>query len=208
MTDFIQDETYSKKFGAYKKILRLLNHDPGIFNLPLHAKIVDIGCGYGDLLKLLAERGYSQLIGVEPDPICREKNVSINISPGNLYNTGLACAQMDVVIINQVFHHVDDYKKALDEISRILAPNGVLCFMEPLNSFSRLLMDFLTFKTPLYLLPPISLRYAVMKLEVDTGLYPKFLNSQAEFHSLLNLRFNKVFLKKGIFFQFGKYVLK
>jgi hypothetical protein len=48
MTDFVQDETYSKKIGTYRKFFSLLNHDPKIFNLPPHSKFVNIEFGYGN----------------------------------------------------------------------------------------------------------------------------------------------------------------
>jgi hypothetical protein len=66
---FVQDPSYAGHFGEYRRILdSILNHDPAMFDLPRDAKIVDVGCGFGGMLQLMQERGYTDLVGVEPDP--------------------------------------------------------------------------------------------------------------------------------------------
>ena len=210
--EFIQDPTYADHFGAYRKILdRLLNHDPAMFSLPQGARIVDVGCGYGELLMLLQSRGYTDLIGVEPDPVCRQGAIErgLDARDGTLQTTGLPNAFADAIIVNMVFHHIDDYASAVTELSRILKPGGFLCIMEPAPTLLRRLMDFLTFKTPLpKLLPPVRTRFEVMKLEIETGLYPKFLAEQKQFLSALDGRFTKLWLKRAWLFQFGKFRLR
>lgn len=210
--DFVQRPEYAVNFGIYKKLLtRVLNHDPKMFELEKGALIVDVGCGYGDLLKVLKSRGYEKLVGVEPDALCREDCVKqgLDVRLGTLNKTELPDAFADVVIVNQVFHHIDNYDSAADELARILKPNGLLCFLEPSPTFLRRTMDVLTFKTPLpRLLKPVKTRYEVMKLEMETGLYPSFLNHQSQFHSAINSRFSRIWLRHGWFFQFGKYTKK
>ena len=209
--DFIQHQAYASRFGAYRAILsRLLNHDPAMFELPPASQVVDVGCGYGDLLKTLRARGYEKLVGVEPDPVCREAalNNGLTVREGTLTGTGLPDASADAVIVNEVFHHVDNYVRAVDEIARVLKPSGLLCFIEPAPTGLRRMMDFLTFRTPLpRWVPSVRLRYDVMKLEVETGLYPQFLSQQEGFHNALARHFKPVWLRRGWFFQFGKYVL-
>lgn len=206
---FIQDPAYAGHFGAYRAILhRLLHHDPAMFELPRDIRIVDVGCGYGDLLKTLRARGYTNLIGVEPDPVCRggARKIGLDVRGGTLAATGLPDASADAVIVNMVFHHIDDYASAAAEIARVLKPNGILCMMEPAPTVLRRLMDFLTFRTPLQKISKaVASRYAVMKLEMDTGMYPKFLADQEEFHAALERHFQKLWLRTGWFFQFGKY---
>ena len=197
--------TYANHFGAYRKILcRLLDHDPSMFMLPRDSRIADIGCGYGDLLRTLHGRGYTNLLGVEPDPVCRAR-AHFDVSPGTIEATGLDRESIDAVIVNNVFHHVGDYGAAIAELSRVLKPGGVLCFIEPLDTVWRLGMDFLTFETPLRFLPGVSARHSVMSLEMETGLYPKWLREQAEFHRDVSERFERLWLKPGWLFQFGKY---
>ena len=208
-SDFVQDSNYAGHFIRYRRILdRLLNHDPSMFDLPKHALIIDLGCGLGGMLEIMRHRGYTGLVGVEPDPECRTnaRNRGLDVRSGTLTITGLPDDFADVVIVNQVFHHIDNYGAALDEISRILKRGGLLCFMEPLDTLLRTGMDILTFSTPLrHIAPPVETRYKVMKLEMDTGMYPMFLAEQKQFRRLLDARFRRIWHRRGWLFQFGKY---
>lgn len=206
---FLQDPTYAEHFGVYRKILnRLLDHDPAMFELPRDIRIVDIGCGYGDLLKTLRSRGYMNLLGVEPDQVCREgaRREGFDVQSGTIAQTGLPDACADAAIVNAVFHHIEDYASAISELARILTPKGLLCFIEPAPTIFRRGMDFLTFHTPLpKISKAVATRFAVMKLEMETGMYPRFLAEQDLFHSALENRFQKLWLRHDWFFQFGKY---
>lgn len=206
---FVQAVSYAENFERYRNILkRLLNHDPEIFDLPKDAAIADLGCGFGDLLLLLKQRGYTKLTGVEPDAVCRRGAAAngLTVSEGTIANTGLSDAACDAAIVNCVFHHIDNYAAACEEIARVLVPHGLLCFIEPAPTMLRKAMDFLTFQVPLRkIVAPVQSRYDVMILEMETGLYPKWLRDQAEFASALHTRFDRVWHKTGWLFQFGKY---
>jgi SAM-dependent methyltransferase len=210
--DFVQDTAYAKHFHTYQDILkRLLKRDPGRgdFDLPKDALIVDAGCGYGEYMRRLADRGHTRLVGVEPDPVCREGacSVGLDVREGMLTATGLPDAFADAVVVNEVFHHISDYARASDELARILKPGGILCFSEPRNTLQRRAMDFLTFDVPLRkLVSAVEIRYQVLILEIQTGLYRKFLREQAAFHAAIERHFERQWLKKGHFFQFGKYL--
>jgi ubiquinone/menaquinone biosynthesis C-methylase UbiE len=209
-SDFIQDQSYASHFNEYKNVLsRFLNHDPEMFGLEKKQFILDLGCGYGDLLVTLHKRGYKHLLGIEPDPKFRKifNEKGINVLNGSISKTNLKDNYVDVVIVNQVFHHIIDYQSAVEEISRILKPGGFLCFMEPSPTYLRKLMDYLTFETNLPKLSKnVNKRYQVMKLEVSTGAYPAFLNNQDLFYTSINSNFDKIWLRKSWFFQFGKYL--
>lgn len=210
--DFVQDSTYASHFGTYRGLLdRVLDHDPSMFDLPREALIVDAGCGYGGLLSLLKTRGYLRLVGVEPDSTCRAGGLAagLDVREGTLTATGLADSYADVVIVNQVFHHVADYQAACTELARILKPGGLLCYMEPLNTLLRTSMDALTFQTPLrHIIPAVEARYQVMNLEMETGLYPAFLKGQKVFRRSLDEHFDCIWHRRSWFFQFGKYRVK
>lgn len=209
---FVQDESYAGFFFEYKKLLNgLLNHDPAMFEMEKHDAIVDTGCGFGDTLSSLAALGFSNLTGIEPDATCREgaSRNGLTVIDGTLESTNLPSNSFDVALVNNVFHHIYEYSGAVAEMSRILKPGGFLCFIEPADTIMRRFADFVTFKTPArQIVPPIELRYKVMKLELDTGLYQRFLNNQDCFEDNLNSHFNSVWHRKSHFFQFGKYKKK
>lgn len=210
--DFLQDSTYAVHFEKYRGLLsKLLNHDPKIFNLNKNTRIVDIGCGYGDILKILRARSYKKIMGIEPDAICRESCLQddLDVRDGTISRTGLPNNFADVVIVNQVFHHIENYKASIDELARILRSRGFLCFVEPSPTLLRRIMDILTFHTPLPLLfGPVRTRYQVMKLEMETGLYPNFLSNQDKFQKAVYVHFSKLWLRQSWFFQFGKFIKK
>jgi SAM-dependent methyltransferase len=210
--NFVQDPTYAGHFGAYRALLaRVLRHDPDMFDLPRDIQIVDVGCGYGDLLKTLRSRNYGCLVGVEPDVVCRNAALKegLDVRDGTLAETGLPNQFADAAIVNEVFHHVDYYERSMSEIARILKPGGYLCIMEPAPTVMRKTMDYLTFHTPLrHFIPQVRMRYEVMHLEMETGLYPRFLAHQAEFAAALATRFEPLWWRRGWFFQFGKFQLR
>ena len=159
-------------------------------------------------MRQLARRGHTRLVGIEPDPTCRKSACSagLDVREGTLPVTGLPDAFADAAVVNEVFHHISDYERAADELARILKPGGILCFSEPRNTFQRQAMDFLTLDVPLRkLVPAVEIRYQVLIREIRTGLYKKFLREQAAFHAAIERHFERHWLKKGHFFQFGKY---
>lgn len=163
------------------------------------------------MLKTLRARGYTRLVGVEPGAACRTgaQAEGLDVREGTLMRTGVPDGFADAVIVNEVFHHVEDYDANIAELARILKPRGLLCFLEPAPTVLRRAMDLLTFHTPLpTLVPAVRTRYEVMRLEMDTGLYPRFLHQQRQFHDALARRFSRVWLRYGWFFQFGKYARK
>ena len=203
---YVQSDTYSLHFERYRKVLnRLLTFDFALFDIPKTARILDVGCGYGDDIKKFNLLGYANVAGVEPDPRCVEMRGDLEIRRGTLEETGFDEASFDVVFVDNVFHHVSDYKSALREVHRLLKPRGTLCFIEPRNSIFRIAMDVLTFKTPLPKFSKnVKLRHDVMIQEINTGLYPKWLASHRNFFDLLDESFETIWIKKTFFFYMGK----
>lgn len=103
-------------------------------------KVVDIGCGRGDLVRQLAELA-DDVIGVEPDPIQAARNREAG--SGTRYSFVEAPAQvlpfddnsMDGVFFSYSLHHIpaEQMANALVEAARVLKPGvGFLYVLEPL----------------------------------------------------------------------------
>ena len=109
---------------------------------------LDVGCGKGDLLRLLQSdfersvgcdvssemmRGISQVDGIET----RVQKDPLQIPFGD--------AEFDLVTAVCVYHHVPcDERSALTrEIARVLRPGGIFCLIEhnPLNPVTRLIVS-------------------------------------------------------------------
>ena len=106
----------------YEIILRLL---------PPNASVVDLGCGNGELLSILFDRGYAPLLGVERD----EAEVADAIARGldivhADLEAGLAAIpdqRFDVALLSQTLQSIVDVAGILDEIVRI-ARRGIVSF--------------------------------------------------------------------------------
>ena len=194
---------YAHNFERYKIFLnRMPLYDLSMFDMPKKAAILDIGSGFGDRIRALRKLGYDSVRGIEPDSYMREKSGDGMIAKGSVTDTGYPDESFDIVLVENVFHHIDNYRAAILEIERTLRPKGFLCFIEPRNSIPRRILDFVTFKTPLPLLfrGGLKSRKAVMGEEVQTGLYPKWLESHDFFFTLLRKHFQIVWLRSNLWF--------
>lgn len=101
--------------------------------------MVDLGCGSGENVLVLAERG-AQVIGMDisPDLIAlaqqriRNTNLTATIRVGDAYNTGLPDNSVDVIFCIALIHHLD-IKVVRDEMWRILRKGGMVILKEPIR---------------------------------------------------------------------------
>ncbi len=96
-------------------------------DLPKTAKILDFGCGAGDILKALRRLGYVNAEGYEvvdgPTMLGADQDY---ITVGTLLDLRLPYADntFDLVISDQVFEHVQDQVRVFSELHRITKPGG------------------------------------------------------------------------------------
>lgn len=97
-------------------------------------KILDAGCGEGQLLLEIFNRGYKNIYGVDITKIAlkqAEKRVKAKLSLQNLEDLNFPNEYFDVVICTEVIEHVENYKKVIKELKRILKKNGLLIITFP-----------------------------------------------------------------------------
>ncbi len=106
---------------------------------------LDLGAGEGILSYLVAQRGYHS-IAVELSatilhsatlfqsglygPHC-SKHSSMDLWVADIYDIPLKAASVDFVTIKQLLHHLHDPDRLLQEVSRVLKPNGIVYIWEP-----------------------------------------------------------------------------
>jgi predicted TPR repeat methyltransferase len=95
------------------------------------ATILDVGCGTGLTCRLLAQRGFSQLDGIdlsqEMIEVARERGIYRNLLQGDVNKPlQLETASYDGVVSSGTFTHGHVGPAPLDEIFRVLKPGGVL----------------------------------------------------------------------------------
>ncbi|MBX4189060.1 glycosyltransferase [Candidatus Parcubacteria bacterium] len=106
----------------------LLGYIPNLFS----GKILDLGSGRGNFLVEVARRG-GLAFGVEPYDeyvkksleLARSKNVSIEVKKGVAESIPFPDSQFNFVNICEVIEHVEDPKKLLGEVNRVLGPGGL-----------------------------------------------------------------------------------
>jgi len=88
------------------------------------ARILDVGCANGELLTILARRGYTRLTGIDPSAECAARGISIMV--GTLSNLPAGLGVFDCVILTHVLEHVCDVYGAMKTVKRLLKPQGIV----------------------------------------------------------------------------------
>jgi len=108
--------------------------------LPKDAKILEIGCGNGFVLKALLERGYKNLSGIEPsqDAVLKADNRLKNRITADVLREGLYQDEsFDFIFLFQVFDHIPDPIGFLNICYNLLFPGGnILVINHDLKSLS------------------------------------------------------------------------
>src|SRR5262245_40540565 len=100
-----------------------------------HARVLDYGCGEGQLIAAARERGHD-IYGCDnshgawagwADRAAHEERI---LRLGDDGRIPFPDSYFDIVIANQVFEHIDELDRPLFEIHRVLKPGGVFlnCF--------------------------------------------------------------------------------
>ena len=96
------------------------------------ARMLDIGCGTGGVLRGLARQGFT--VGVDRAEValrfCREKGFTAVVL-GSAFELPFARASFDVCTMMDVLEHVDDEQALLAEARRVLRPGGALLVSVP-----------------------------------------------------------------------------
>ena len=105
---------------------------------PRPAAVLDVGCGTGALLRLLATRlpAEAELVGVDPAAAMLEAARATSDHPRVRFERAPAehlpfpDASFDLVVSTVSFHHWDDRIAGLREVARVLRPDGRLVLAE------------------------------------------------------------------------------
>lgn len=96
-------------------------------------RILEIGCGTGDLLQLIREAGNPNVAGLEPreQAVARAQARNLAVQRGRLEDFTAAQRCYDTILLQHVLEHLDAPVKALRRIAGFLKPGGVLILWLP-----------------------------------------------------------------------------
>jgi 2-polyprenyl-3-methyl-5-hydroxy-6-metoxy-1,4-benzoquinol methylase len=142
-------EMSKKTFYLEKKIFKKTSSDTNYFkemNKRIHFslnniekyiskkdRILDIGCYTGELLSLLKEKGYKNLVGLDPSEYAvklAKKWYGLNVITGSAFDD-LDLGEFDFIILTHVMEHIKDLKFFLHKVSSFLAKGGKVYIESP-----------------------------------------------------------------------------
>jgi len=146
------------------------------------ARVLEIGCGYGHLLKEFADAG-AEVEGLEPDSekvrFARERLGLSGVEQGFLGEAALGGASYDLVLMSHVLEHLADPVRGLTQLRDLLRPGGRLFLEVPHDSPEKveLMMELGTTSSHLWFFVPRALREVALRagFQVDvvaTAGYP------------------------------------
>ena len=112
--------------------------DLALRTLPDPRRVLDVGCGTGYLLRILASRcpNAEQFDGLDPAPSMIEVATSSSSDSRLRFTTGTAerlpypDATFDLVVTTTSFDHWSDQQAGLGECARVLQPSGQLVLVD------------------------------------------------------------------------------
>lgn len=104
-------------------------------------RVLDAGCGtaYGSVL--LHEAGADSVIGVDIaesvlDAVRPEMPAGVSLEAGNLLELPLGDDSVDLVVCFETLEHFSEPDRVLDQLARVLAPDGALAVSSPNRDLS------------------------------------------------------------------------
>ena len=96
--------------------------------------ILDVGSGTGTNLRLLRDMGFSNIVGLDSNPLarrfCSEKGLG-EVQDGDIRRLPFPTGSFDMVLATDVVEHVEEHDQALAEICRVLKPGGTALLTVP-----------------------------------------------------------------------------
>ena len=126
--------TFENRFRPEQSVRE--RHSEYLEILGTRARVVDLGCGRGELLELLGEAGVSAY-GVDLDPdnvaVCLEKGLEIFEGDAVVHLEGLEGSSLDGIVASHVIEHLETASlwRLIAAAAEALAEGGVLLLETP-----------------------------------------------------------------------------
>jgi SAM-dependent methyltransferase len=99
--------------------------------LTARSRVLDVGCGAGELLRVLQSAGIRHLLGIDLYPPGQSTLREPLIQNRTIHEVS---GQWDLVMFHHSFEHMADQRGTLEAVVRLLAPGGVCLIRVPVAS--------------------------------------------------------------------------
>ncbi|OGK12771.1 hypothetical protein A3A93_02750 [Candidatus Roizmanbacteria bacterium RIFCSPLOWO2_01_FULL_38_12] len=142
-------EMSKKTFYLEKKIFEKSNKDTYYdkemnkrikFTMPIIEKhiskkdrILDVGCYTGEMLAILKNKGYKNILGIDPSDYAvklAKKWYGIEVITASAFDD-LSIGEFDFIILAHVMEHIKDLRLFIHKVSSYLAPGGKIYIESP-----------------------------------------------------------------------------
>jgi SAM-dependent methyltransferase len=131
-----------REVPAFRALLRSVESSLLLAAGPFDAPVLDLGCGDGHFAGETPALGGS--IGLDPDLAslaeARRRHAHRSVALGSATAMPFADRSFATVVANSVLEHIPDLDATLDEVARVLRPDGRLLITSPSHRFPDLLL--------------------------------------------------------------------
>lgn len=134
-------------------------------------RILEVGCGSGQLLLAMQSEGFSCLTGVDP---FIERDIdygnNLKIHKRKLSDTG---GEYDFVVLEHAFEHIPDPLKTMAKLKTLLAPGGTLIVSIPVvgHAWRRYGVDWIQLDAPRHLFLHTERSFRLLAGSVEDVVY-------------------------------------
>lgn len=132
MSDVERRLSSNTKLGSLDLLQVLIDH----LDLQDGLNLLDVGCGPGGHLRELAQQFDLKLFGIDPS-ISDQITDSITLKQGKAESLHFENGYFDRVMCNYAIYYIDEWKKAVDEMLRVLKNGGKIVVSGPAKENNR-----------------------------------------------------------------------